>query len=228
MRSRFSTALLVVALLSLAPAGRAQTATGQVNGTVTDNTEAAVPNAVVKLANRATGIETVRSTNESGWYVFINVPPGRYTLRVSNPGFKEAEVSPLIVGVSQDVTANVRLNVGPVVETVEVTAAAPLLQTTSTQLGTVLQERVVNDLPLNGRNFTQLLTLTPGVTPVSTSQNRSVGCCEGNVGLPNSGFADPSFHGQQNRSKLYFFDGVINTNIRGPTYIVIPNIDMIQ
>ncbi len=122
MRIRLSAALATAALLFLAPTGRAQTATGQVNGAVTDNTEAAVPNAVVKLTNQATGIETVRSTNESGWYVFINVPPGRYALRVSNPGFKQAEVSPLIVGVSQDVTANVRLNVGPVVETVEVTA----------------------------------------------------------------------------------------------------------
>src|SRR5690349_8716576 len=102
MRTRLSAALVAAALLFLAPDGRTQTATGQVNGTVTDNTEAAVPNAVVKLTNQATGIETIRSTNESGWFVFINVAPGRYTLRVSNPGFKEAEISPLIVGVSQD------------------------------------------------------------------------------------------------------------------------------
>ncbi len=81
---------------------------------------------------------------------------------------------------------------------------------------------------VNGRNFTQLLTLTPGVTPVSTSQNRNIGGVEGNVGLPGSGFSDPSIHGQQNRSKLYFYDGIINTNIRGPSYIVIPNIDAIQ
>jgi hypothetical protein len=92
----------------------------------------------------------------------------------------------------------------------------------------VINERTVEDLPLNGRNFTQLLTLTPGVTPVSTSQNKSIGGVEGNVGIPGSGFVDPSFHGMQNRSKLYFFDGIINTNVRGPTYIVIPNIDAVQ
>ena len=86
----------------------------------------------------------------------------------------------------------------------------------------------MQDLPLNGRNFTQLLTLTPGVTPVSTSQNRNIGGVEGNVGIPGSGFSDPSIHGQQNRSKLYFYDGIINTNIRGPSYIVIPNIDAVQ
>ena len=88
MRIRLSAVLLAAALLFLAPSGRAQTATGQVNGTVTDNTEAAVPNAAVKLINQATGIETARSTNESGWYVFVNVPPGRYTLRVSSPGLQ--------------------------------------------------------------------------------------------------------------------------------------------
>src|SRR5256885_14001367 len=105
---------------------------------------------------------------------------------------------------------------------------AAMLEASRSDLGTGIPDRAVSDLPLNGRNFTQLLTLTPGVTPVSTAQNKSIGCCEGNVGIPGSGFSDASFHGQQNRSKLYFFDGIINTNVRGPTYIVIPNIDMIQ
>src|SRR5437870_9089616 len=113
-------------------------------------------------------------------------------------------------------------------EVVEVSAGSELVQGSSSELGTVINERAVQDLPLNGRNFTQLLTLAPGVTPVSTSQNRSIGGVEGNVGIPGSGFADPSFHGQQNRSKPSFFDGIINTNIRGPTYIVIPNIDLVQ
>ena len=227
MRFRMSTALLCAALLSIVPMASAQTATGQVNGTITDNTGAVVPGATLKLINLATGIESIRSTNDSGGYVFVNVPPGPYRLRVAKEGFKEAESS-LTVAVSQAVTLDVRLDLGAVTETVDVTADAALVQTTTTELGTVISQRVVNDLPLNGRNFTQLLTLTPGVTPVSTSQNRNVGCCEGNVGIPGSGFSDPSFHGQQNRSKLYFFDGIINTNIRGPTYIVIPNIDMIQ
>src|SRR5437667_9358769 len=109
-----------------------------------------------------------------------------------------------------------------------VNAEAVMLESSTSDLGTVIEAKAVNDLPLNGRNFTQLLTLTPGVTPISTSQNRSLGCCEGNVGIPGSGFSDASFHGQENRSKLYFYDGIINTNVRGPTYIVIPNIDLVQ
>ena len=100
----------------------------------------------------------------------------------------------MTAGVNQAASVNVSLSVGEIVETVAVTAVSPLIQTTTTELGTVIAQKEVNDLPLNGRNFTQLLTLTPGVTPVSTSQNKSIGCCEGNVGLPGSGFADASFH----------------------------------
>src|ERR1700730_10771719 len=206
----------------------AQTSTGEVNGTVTDPNGAAVPGALIKLINQSTEIENQATTNQSGYFTFVNVKPAAYTLRVEVPGFKKAQTQPFDLGVSATVTQNVTLTVGDVAEVVEVSAGSELIQGSSSELGTVITERTVQDLPLNGRNFTQLLTLTPGVTPVSTSQNRSIGGVEGNVGIPGSGFADPSFHGQQNRSKLYFYDGIINTNVRGPTYIVIPNIDLVQ
>src|SRR3984893_15596030 len=206
----------------------AQTSTGEVNGTVTDPNGAAVPGALIKLINQSTEIENQATTNQSGYFTFVNVKPAAYTLRVEVPGFKKAQTEPFDVSVSATVTQNVALTVGDVAEVVEVSAGSELIQGSSSELGTVITERVVDDLPLNGRNFTQLLTLTPGVTPVSTSQNKSIGGVEGNVGIPGSGFADPSFHGQQNRSKLYFFDGIINTNVRGPNYIVIPNIDLVQ
>jgi Carboxypeptidase regulatory-like domain/TonB dependent receptor-like, beta-barrel len=206
----------------------AQTSTAEVNGTVTDPNGAAVPNAVVKLTNQATKIESQVTANQSGYFTFVNVKPGLYTLGVEAQGFKRTQTQPFDLGVSVTITQNVALSLGDMSEVVEVTAGSELIQGSSTELGTVISEKTVQDLPLNGRNFTQLLTLAPGVTPVSTSQNRSIGGVEGNVGIPGSGFADPSFHGQQNRSKLYFYDGIINTNVRGPTYIVIPNIDLIQ
>src|SRR2546422_4144769 len=221
---------IVALLLTLvsAVALQAQTATGEVNGTVTDPNGAAVPGATLKLINQATKGETEVTTNQSGYFTFVNVKPAAYTLSVEAPGFKRAQTQAFDLGVSVTVTQNVALTVGQVSEVVEVTTASELVQSSSSELGTVINERTVEDLPLNGRNFTQLLTLTPGVTPVSTSQNKSIGGVEGNVGIPGSGFVDPSFHGQENRSKLYFFDGIINTNIRGPTYIVIPNIDLVQ
>jgi hypothetical protein len=189
--------ILLFAVVSV-PSVIAQSATGEVNGTVSDPNGAAVPGAAVKLINQATKAESETTTNQSGYFTFVNLKPALYVLIVEMSGFKKALTNPFALGVG------------------------------TSELGSVINERSVQDLPLNGRNFTQLLTLTPGVTPLSTSQNRNVGGVEGNVGIPGSGFVDPSFHGQENRSKLYFFDGIINTNVRGPTYIVIPNIDLIQ
>src|SRR2546423_1025340 len=223
---KFSVLFLLLILIAI-PA-IAQTATGEVNGTVTDPNGAAVPGAAVKLINQATKTESETSTNQSGSFTFVNLKPATYVLVVEIKGFKKSHTNAFALGVSETVTQNVALAVGEMSEVVEVSAGSELVQAASSELGSVINERSVQDLPLNGRNFTQLLTLTPGVTPVSTSQNRSIGGVEGNVGIPGSGFVEPSFHGQQNRSKLYFFDGIINTNVRGPTYIVIPNIDAIQ
>ena len=206
----------------------AQTATGEVNGTVSDPNGAAVSGAAVKLINQGTKAESETTTNQNGYFTFVNLKPATYVLMVEVTGFKRSVTSPFAIGVTETVTQNVSLAVGEMSEVVEVSAGTELVQSSSSELGTVITQRTVEDLPLNGRNFTQLLTLTPGVTPVSTSQNRSIGGVEGNVGIPGSGFVDPSFHGMENRSKLYFFDGIINTNIRGPTYIVIPNIDLVQ
>jgi carboxypeptidase family protein/TonB-dependent receptor-like protein len=228
MRSLKTIALILLLLAISVSAAFAQTATGEVNGTVTDPNGQSVPGANVKLINQATKIELEVTANQNGSFTFVNVRPADYVLSVEVAGFKRSLTAPFNVGVSQAITQNVALTVGDVAETVEVMAASELVQGSTSELGTVISERTVQDLPLNGRNFTQLLTLAPGVIPVSTSQNRSIGGVEGNVGLPGSGFSDASFHGQQNRSKLYFYDGIINTNIRGPNYIVIPNIDLIQ
>ena len=220
--------VLVLVLFVWAVVACAQTATGEINGTITDPNGAAVPGAAVKLINQATQTESETTTSQSGYFTFVNLKPARYVLTVEIKGFKKSLTNVFSLGVSETVTKDVALAVGEMSEVVEVAAGSELVQSSSSELGTVINERTVQDLPLNGRNFTQLLLLTPGVTPVSTSQNASIGGVEGNVGIPNSGFADPSFHGQQNRSKLYFFDGIINTNVRGPTYIVIPNIDAVQ
>src|SRR5256884_8525338 len=223
-----TTTFFSLVLLIFANGTRGQTASGEVNGTVTDKSGGFVGSAAVKLTNQATGIDDRATTNSYGYFVFINVKRGMYVLGVEARDSKTTRISSFEVGVNQTVTQAVSLDVGAVNEQVVVSAETAMLEASTSELGTVIPEKAVNDLPLNGRNFTQLLTLTPGVTPVSTAQNKSIGCCEGNVGIPGSGFSDASFHGQENRSKLYFFDGIINTNIRGPTYIVIPNIDLVQ
>ena len=122
------------------------------------------------------------------------------------------------------------MDVGAVNQTVEVTAEAPLLQPSSSNLGTVISEQAVRDMPLNGRNFTQLMILTPGANPVSTAQgSNSVGFQDAGVSaIPGTQFFKPSLHGQQNRSVLYYLDGIINTDFRGSIYGFLPIIDTVQ
>jgi len=206
-----------------------QAANGGVNGTVTDPAKASIPGATVILKNRGTNIENTALTNASGVFTFINVQPGQFTLTVRGPGFKLAEVPEFTVGVNQTVTEDVSLSIGGVNESVVVQGQAELVQMSSTELGSVISQHAVQQLPLNGRNFTQLLTLTPGATPVSTSQSASIGTNDGNtVALPNSSYSNPSIHGQWNRSSIYYLDGVINTDFRTTTYTLLPEIDLVQ
>ncbi len=227
---RISTLLFaLVTLLFSTCVSFAQTATGEVNGTVTDKSAGAVANASVKLTNQDTQFTEQAQTNARGYFLFINVRPGNYTLSVEMPGFKMAQVPAFQIAVNQNMTQNISLDVGSISESVEVTAQAPLLQQSSTELGTVITEQAVRELPLNGRNFTQLMILTPGANPVSTAQGSSVGFQDAGItGIPGTAFFKPSLHGQQNRSVLYFLDGIINTDFRGSVYGVEPIIDTVN
>jgi hypothetical protein len=206
-----------------------QTSTGEVNGTIVDPTGAAIPASNIKLINQATKIEAQATPNDDGHFTFVNVRPGSYILRVEASGFKTVQTAAFDVGVNQSVTQDLTLTVGEVTQTVEVSAGAELVQRSSSELGTVISEQAVQDLPLNGRNFTQLLSLTPGATPVNTSQGGGVSFQDaGPSGIPGSSITKPSLHGQQNRSTLYFMDGFINTDLRGPIYGILPIVDLIQ
>jgi hypothetical protein len=209
--------------------GLAQSATGEVNGTVLDPTGAVVAGARVTLTNQGTKISGSAASNANGYFIFINLQPGVYVLTVERDGFKKLATAPFELAVNQTITQPMHLAVGATAETVEVRAEAPLLQLASSELGTVIPQRAVNDLPLNGRNFTQLLTLTPGATPVSTAQGSGISFQDAAIsGIPNSSFSKPSVQGQPNRSTLYYLDGFINTDLRGPVYGVLPIIDTIE
>src|SRR5215471_21071795 len=140
MRSKIILTGIVVVLLACASGARAQTATGGVNGNVSDPSGAVVPGATVKLTNEATQVETLSKTNETGNYVFVGVQPGTYTLRAEMTGFRAVEAKGLKVDVSQTVTQNFTFEVGGVTETVEVDFAAPLVNSTTAELGTVIEQ----------------------------------------------------------------------------------------
>src|SRR5262249_52840678 len=149
----------------------AQLSTATLNGVVTDSTGAVVRSASAVLRNVDTGIETQTVSNDSGNYRFSNITPGTYTLKVSAPSFTTKQVSAFVLAVNQTATIDVTLAAGATAEVVTVEATAEQLQVSSAELGTVIATKQVNDLPLNGRNFTQLLSLTPGVVPISVGQN---------------------------------------------------------
>src|SRR5262245_21793647 len=121
-------ALLLAALLALGSTLFGQTSSGEVNGSVTDQTGAALPAATVKLVNQATRIETQAPLNKDGRFTFVNVKPGSYVLRVEAQGFKTAQTPRFNVAVSQTVTQDVELTIGDVSQTVEVSAAGELVQ----------------------------------------------------------------------------------------------------
>src|SRR5262249_58571023 len=112
---------------------------------------------------------------------FINLPPGNYVLKAEKPGFKTVQTAAFDIGVNQTVTQQLAFAIGTASEVIQVTAESTLIDSTTTELGTVIPSKAVNDLPLNGRNFTQLLTLTPGVTPSPPSQTRNFAGWKGNA-----------------------------------------------
>jgi hypothetical protein len=207
----------------------AQTPTGQIVGHVTDPDGASVPQADLTLNSIDTGFERKASTNEAGFYTVPLLPVGRYRISVLKSGFRTVGESDITLNVNQTLTLDFNLTLGQTTQTVEVTGESPLLQSETSELGSVIDQRSVISLPLNGRNFTQLLTLTPGATPISTSQGSSLGVDDGSsIALPGSGFSNPSIHGQQNRSSMYLLDGILNTDFRTTTYTVLPIIDAVQ
>jgi Carboxypeptidase regulatory-like domain len=213
------------------PQGFSQTGTGEINGTVTDQSGAVVPGAAITLRNQSTGVESNTSTTSKGVFHFLNVLPGTYVLKVQASGFKIATFPAFVVGVSQLVTKDAQLSVGAVTQTVEVAAHAPLLQSSSTELGSVLTQRAVQDLPLNGRNFMEFLLLQPGATPITTAQGGQNGGGNpdgGIIAIPGAKVARPSFQGSQGRSAIYYTDGIINTDFRSNEPGVPPNPDLIQ
>jgi hypothetical protein len=140
--------------------------TASLNGTVTDSTGAAVPNAKVSATNQATGVVSETQTDGAGAYLFPALPIGIYRLEVKASGFQTAVISNLKLDVATSVTQNVEVKIGEATEKIEIVADAAIIETTTNSMGQVIDEKTVQEIPLNGRHFTDLSLLTPGtVTP---------------------------------------------------------------
>lgn len=199
-------------LLLLAASLAGQGTSGSIAGLISDPSAAPVAQAKVILSNEQTGIERNANTDASGSYTFPIVPPGVYTLRVELSGFKAAVLKGINVQVAQQVTQDVRLEIGDTSTRVEVSASAGLLEQRSSEVSQVIGAKQIVELPLNGRNFMDLARLVPGVTQLAgTSQS---------TGL--------AINGQRANQIGFYFDGIdTRTEERGrPAFS--PSIEAIQ
>jgi hypothetical protein len=199
----------------------AQVDTGSITGTVTDNSGAVISGAKITLTNEGTGTSLSTTSGANGVYDFSPVRIGAYKLDVAAQGFKKEVQLHVVVDVSARVPVNFKLQPGAVSETVEVTSEAPVLQSQDASVGQVVDQRSVNDLPLNGRNFTFLAQLAAGVnTPqADTRGNAASGAFTANGNRP-----------AQNN---YMLDGIDNNSdtvdfLNGTNFVVLPPVDAIQ
>ena len=190
--TRWLIALSTLVLLAVPSLG--QSTAGRVLGTITDQSGAAVAGATVAVTDVQRGTVRSLSTDQSGTYVAADLQPGTYKIHVEAKGFKTVERPSVPVEVATDVRADFTLTPGQVNETITISEDIPLVNTTSATLGGTLSNQEINDLPLNGRNYQNLLQLRPGV-----------------MRYPGGGFSTTSANGLRAEDNAYLIDGLYNT-----------------
>jgi hypothetical protein len=219
MRTLHFVAVVLCLVITLAPLC-AQTTSGAIVGTVTDPSGAIIGGATVTITNMGTNISTKTTSDASGEYVVTPLEVGKYSVSVEATGFKRSVRTDIQVNVQDRVRVDTKLEVGQVTDTVEVAAAAPILETDTSYLGEVVDEQRIVDLPLNGRFFTRLAVLTAGTAP------SPAGARDENTG----GFSANGVRPYQNN---YMLDGVDNNSLSEDlssqaSFVVGPPPDAIQ
>lgn len=218
----------VLVLACLVVPALAQTETGRIQGTVTDQSGAAVAGATVKITAVATNREVSVQTNADGSYSALSLPPGQYKVEVSQANFKTTTQN-VTLQVQQVADLNYALEPGDVSATVEVTTDIPLVETSSSSLGAVIEGRQAVELPLNGRNVLELARLAPGVT-----QGVTGGFASGAGGNAetyrggNTGGAAISVNGQRTQANNFLLDGVDNNESLVNTVNIFPSADAVR
>ena len=210
-------------LLGTVPAAVAQTVSGTILGSVTDPTGAVISNAKVTLVNEGTGLTRTVTTDTNGEYVAPSLPTGRYTVISEITGFKTLTMSNVEVGVDQRVRIDLKVEVGAMTESVSITAETPLLQTSSSELGTTVGNEQMEALPLNGRNFVNLTRTVPGVLRGIPGAN-----IDGAGSLAWRASASFSANGQRARDNNFMLDGVDNNETWLQTVVIFPSVDALD
>jgi hypothetical protein len=219
--------VIAIALcLVVAPLPLFAQAVGAITGLVTDQSAAAVPGVTVEVTNTATGQIRTAVTGADGFYSVLQLPPGPYRITATLAGFRTVLREGVTVAVETTSRVDLQMTVGSVEESVTVTADAPLVETRSATLGTVIDEKKIVELPLNGRNFTQLGTLMPGVVAPPPALGGAAGeATPGGFGAVTSGF---SVNGMRNQSNNFLLDGASNNDTFNTGFVLRPPPDAIQ
>jgi hypothetical protein len=200
-----------------------QAPTGEITGSVTDSTGAVISGALVTLVNPATNTQRTARTNTDGIYDLPALPPGTYNLKAEMQGFSTQVRNDIDLQVAQVARLDIALRVGNVSEVIEVAGGAPVLETESASLGTVIENQRIQELPLNGRNYLQLAGLTPGATTNSAPSS---------VGTTRQGGSRSqttvSVAGQRIFFNHYTLDGIENTDPSFNSYLFLPSLDALQ
>ena len=216
--------ILIVSLII--PAAAFAQATGQINGIVTDASGGVLPGVTVEATNVATGATRSAVTGNDGLYTIPLLQPGDYTVKASLSGFRASQREGVRVTVSETARAAFQLDVGQVTETVTVSAEATLVETSNATHGIVIDEQKVVDLPLNGRNFTQLGTLIPGVVaPPGGLGGQAGDATPGGFGNATGGF---NVNGMRNQSNNFLMDGATNNDTFNTGFVLRPPPDAIE
>ncbi|MEN3339796.1 MAG: hypothetical protein V7647_3472 [Acidobacteriota bacterium] len=217
--------LVALALASLAApsAALAQSVSGTILGTVTDASGSVLSNAKVTVINEGTGFTRTVKADTNGEYTVPQIPTGHYTVTSEMTGFKTMALSNVEVGVDQRVRIDLKLEVGAMSESVSVEATAPLLQTSSSELGTTVTDEQIEALPLNGRNFVNLTRTVPGVLRGIPGAN-----IDGAGSLAWRASASFSANGQRTRDNNFMLDGVDNNETWLQTVVIFPSVDALD
>src|SRR5258706_11024159 len=196
--------ILVVFSLSFTAPMYSQVTGAPRSGTVPDATGGVIPGADVSIKNTAPGLTKAVTVDSAGFYTAPNLPAGVYEVRVTANGFSTAIQSNLTLAVGAQQLLNFPLKIGTTTETVQVTAAAPQIELTSSTLTGQVESKTVLDLPLNGRDWTSLATLHPGVNLIENQMDYASGSARGNRGFG----AELTVSGQRTSNNNYRLDGV--------------------
>ncbi len=196
MKQHISVVLFLLLTLCVAIETNAQSTDATLSGVVVDPSSKVIPHASIEILNEATGVHYHGETNDVGIYTVPILPPGQYRVQVSKNGFKTIIKPGIVLNVQSAVALNFTLPLGAASETVTVESGLPQLNTTDGSVSTVVDQKFVENIPLNGRSFQDLISMTPGV--VTQSPQSGVG----------SGFGDFSVNGQRTESNYYTVDGV--------------------